>query len=585
MAKRRTITTIAISLFLLCLLQLTLQETPVFSDALQVQVALHAMLERDAANDDAHSELMPALQRYYEGRQFQPAWMGPEGLAPQGAAFLATLTYAGKELLPKLNTYVSWLQSILLDGNAFLAYGGALPLEAMLQVDVGITQLALSFAAAFDAALLAPLGSVHPPQQMIAARVAEILAGPTWDELRIALCPRQQPFLALRKSLERYLTIRLLGGWPSIPQGPRLQAGLADSRVPLLRKRLIISGDMGLEKLSGDELFDAALLQGVRRFQRRHGLKSDGVVGAHTLAELNTDVQERITQIRLNMIRWRNLPQRPLARYLLVNIPGFRLFMVEDSHVVNSMRAIVGKKDRPTPVLSAMMTYLEINPYWNIPQRIARKDILPKIQIDALFLSRQKIQVFDSWHRGASALDPLAIDWQRYSEAYFPFRLRQQPAASNALGQVKFIFPNRFSVYIHDTPAKSLFGKSSRSFSSGCVRVEKPLDLAQYLLADQHWSNLKIAAKIQSGERQVVVLKSPIPVYLVYLTAWADDNGAVHFFRDLYQRDHTLLAKLHRIKSDFSAMMADLVPVNRMLGRDSRSAAAKSSGIGGDDAS
>ena len=232
-----------------------------------------------------------------------------------------------------------------------------------------------------------------------------------------------------------------------------------------------------------------------------------------------------------------------------------------------------------------MMTYLEINPYWNIPQRIARKDILPKIQIDALFLSRQKIQVFDSWHRGASALDPLAIDWQRYSEAYFPFRLRQQPAASNALGQVKFIFPNRFSVYIHDTPAKSLFGKSSRSFSSGCVRVEKPLDLAQYLLADQHWSNLKIAAKIQSGERQVVVLKSPIPVYLVYLTAWADDNGAVHFFRDLYQRDHTLLAKLHRIKSDFSAMMADLVPVNRMLGRDSRSAAAKSSGIGGDDAS
>lgn len=217
-------------------------------------------------------------------------------------------------------------------------------------------------------------------------------------------------------------TIRLLGGWPTIPEGHRIKPGCKNSRVPLLRQRLVISGDAGLETLGLDEVYDTQLVAGVRRFQHRHGLKADGVVGPATLAELNTSVQERIVQIKLNMLRWRRMPEQMGQRYLLANIPGFRLEIVENNQVVRSMRTIVGKPERPTPVMSAMMTYLEINPYWNIPQQIARTDILPKIDADALFLRHNGIEVFDSWREDAPALDPSTIDWKRCSEAYFPFR-------------------------------------------------------------------------------------------------------------------------------------------------------------------
>jgi murein L,D-transpeptidase YcbB/YkuD len=356
----------------------------------------------------------------------------------------------------------------------------------------------------------------------------------------------QKPFLALKKALDRLNTIRLLGGWPAIPEGRRIKPGCKDSRVPLLRQRLVISGDAGLETLGLDEVYDAPLVAGVRRFQHRHGLKADGVVGPATLAELNTSVQERITQIKLNMLRWRRMPEQMGQRYLLANIPGFRLDVVENNQVVRSMRTIVGKPERPTPVMSAMMTYLEISPYWNIPQQIARTDILPKIDADALFLRHNGIEVFDSWREDAPALDPSTIDWKRFSEAYFPFRLRQKPSASNALGRIKFIFPNRFSVYIHDTPARSLFSKNSRSYSSGCVRIEKPLTLADYLLADQGWDKDKIVDKVKRNERTVVVLKKAIRVHLVYMTAWADSNDTVYFYHDLYGRDRRLLEELNR---------------------------------------
>jgi L,D-transpeptidase YcbB len=290
--------------------------------------------------------------------------------------------------------------------------------------------------------------------------------------------------VTLRKILKRYQAIKQSGGWPAIPQGPRLELGIEDPRVPLLRKRLIISGDLGAEWPRMDDSFDSALVEGVRQFQRRHGLEADGIVGRNTLAELNTTVQERINQIKLNLIRWHRLPERLGSRYILVNIPGFKLDVVENNRVVHSMRAIVGKRKRPTPVLSAMMIFLEINPYWNIPQKIARKDLLTKIQKDPGYLLRRHIQVFSSWKEGAEVLDPLDIDWQSYSKKNFPpFHLRQQPVPFNALGRIKFIFPNHHSVYIHDTPAKSLFDKNNRSFSAGCVRIEEPLTLAKYILA------------------------------------------------------------------------------------------------------
>jgi L,D-transpeptidase YcbB len=443
----------------------------------------------------------------------------------------------------------------------------------LLKADFGMTQIALYFIIR-DGIVYLPQktgvpGSDGARQPPMAEKLANGLQFSTWNALVRASIPREKPYLALKKSLERFETIQRLGGWPPIPEGKTIRPGRRDPRVPLLRKRLIISGDLGLESLGLDELLDAPLTEGVRRFQQRHGLKADGSVGPDTLAELNIDVQKRITQIRLNLERWRRISAQLGPRYLLVNIPGFRLDVVENHQIVESMRAIVGRTERRTPAMSAIMTYLEINPYWNIPQQIAGEDILPKIHDDPRYLLRQNIQVFDSWRKNAPALDPMAIDWMRYSKRYFPFRLRQEPSASNALGQFKFIFPNRFSVYIHDTPAKSLFSRNTRSFSSGCVRIEEPLALASYLLATQGWDSDEIEKRANSLKRKVVVLEHPIPVHLVYLTVWTDENGTIHFSRDLYGCDERRLEEPNGLDGIQPPSAADLIAIDRILEKNS----------------
>jgi len=242
--------------------------------------------------------------------------------------------------------------------------------------------------------------------------------------------------------------------------------------------------------------------------------------------------------------RWRWMPDNLGSRYVLANIPGFQMQMVEAGQVVKTMRTIVGRKRRPTPVLSSMITYLEINPYWYVPSKIAREDLLPKIQKNPNFLARQNFRVFDSWDKDARELDPFTIDWASLSEDHFPFRLRQEPAARNALGRVKFMFPNDMSVYIHDTPSKGLFGKSSRPFSSGCVRVEDPLALVSLLVSRQDWDQARLSEAVTSNQRQVIILDEPVPVYLVYLTAWVEEDGATHFREDIYGRDQALFSAL-----------------------------------------
>lgn len=561
--KRRPTSITIIILIILGLSAPTLQAAFIDNSPSEAVVALRTWLTSGFAQFEERPEQINALVRLYEARQFQPIWMGSDGLLPQGAALLKTLNGAWDRSLPDLNAYAHHLELILMDGMRSMLLGDAFPLEALLQAEVGMSQVAIYFASLHRIAQLAldgknsKVGLSH--LQPITANLSKALPGDIWDAFLLAICPPHKPYQALAKGLDRYTTIQRLGGWPDIAQGDKLSAGMRDPRVPVLRKRLVISGDMGLAQLSVDEIFDEALAAGVRQFQRRHGLNVDGVVGPKTFGELHVSVRSRITQIKLNMARWHNMPAQLGHRYLLVNIPGYRLDMVQDHHVVQSMRAIVGKNERPTPVMSSMLTYLEINPFWNIPQKIARKDILPKIHNDPQFLLRQKIQVFDSWKKDAPTLDPLSIAWQKYSEAYFPFRLRQAPAPANALGQLKFMFPNRFSVYIHDTPAKSLFNRTDRNFSSGCVRIEKPMGLAAYLLDGQHWDRQKIAAKMQSRRREVVVLKNPIAVHLVYLTAWGDENESVYFYKDVYGRDPQFRSALRSAGRRMPNLMRDMI--------------------------
>jgi len=276
----------------------------------------------------------------------------------------------------------------------------------------------------------------------------------------------------------------------------------------------------------------------------------DGLVGNTTLAALNVPVAERLQQLALNMERWRCLPRQYGSHYLMVNIADFSLAVVEDDKIVSTMRVVVGTKDRPTPILAGKMTYLELNPYWNIPAKLVKADILPIAVSDPEYLRKQQIRIFCDWDPHATELSIDAIDWVNIAPATFTYRLRQDPGPQNALGRIKFMFPNKENVYLHDTPARHLFQYSRRSFSSGCVRVEKPLELAAYLLRDRPgWTITRIQEAIACNETLALELHESIPVYLLYWTAWVDVDGSVNFREDIYGQDEALAEAVSRVEA------------------------------------
>ena len=276
-------------------------------------------------------------------------------------------------------------------------------------------------------------------------------------------------------------------------------------------------------------------------------LEPDGILGPQTLQALNISAEQRHRQIAVNMERWRWLPQDLGDPYILVNIAGFNLDVVDREIPVLNMRVVAGKTYRKTPVFSDKITYLVVNPYWGIPDAIARKDILPKIKKDPNFLTNQKIRVFEGQGAGTREIDHHAVDWNAVTAANFPYRFKQDPGPLNALGRIKFMFPNQFNVYLHDTPAKELFGKARRDFSSGCIRVERPVELAEYLLRSHpDWPVEKIRSTLTDSDYTAQTVKLPVPVniHILYWTVWVASDDRIHFGTDIYERDAALNAAL-----------------------------------------
>jgi murein L,D-transpeptidase YcbB/YkuD len=351
--------------------------------------------------------------------------------------------------------------------------------------------------------------------------------------------PQQAVYAGLKAALKRYRAIVKRGGWEPISTGETLKIGAVNDRVVALRKRLIISGDLTIDSL--DSHFDELLEQAVKNFQYRMGLLADGEVGAKTIAAMNVSAKTRVEQLRLNMERWRWLPNTFSPYYIKVNIADFTLEVVKNGKKERSHKVIVGKAYRKTPVFSSKMTYLVLNPTWTVPPTILTNDVLPAVRKDVSYLKSKNLTVYDA--RG-NIIDPLGPSWSNGNLRSFTYM--QAPGPDNALGFVKFMFPNAFSVYLHDTPARELFEQSERSFSSGCVRVQDPLKLAEYLIGQPaEWSMDKINACITTRKPTTVVLKHQPEVYLLYWTAWAADNGAVHFRKDIYKRDEALLNSLN----------------------------------------
>ncbi|HWV57996.1 MAG TPA: L,D-transpeptidase family protein, partial [Longimicrobiales bacterium] len=334
-----------------------------------------------------------------------------------------------------------------------------------------------------------------------------------------------------------------VGGWPVVPAGPTLRLGDEDERVPVLRERLVMGGDLDPEDVVTGNRFDEALDAAVRRFQHRHALNEDGAVGRATLAELNVPVEARIDQVRINLERARwfthDLPQS----FVAANIAGAKVYMVRDGDVIFETRAVVGTTYRSTPIFTDQMRYLELNPTWTVPPGIVG-DILNNIRRDPNYLRTMNMRVLD---RSGRPVDPATIDFSQYTARTFPYVFRQEPGPLNALGRIKFMFPNQYNVYLHDTPSRELFAREDRNFSSGCIRVEDPIRLAELILDEPvRWSREAIEAAIATGQTRTIPLATPFPVLILYWTASADLHGEVHYYRDAYQRDASLLAALNR---------------------------------------
>jgi murein L,D-transpeptidase YcbB/YkuD len=287
--------------------------------------------------------------------------------------------------------------------------------------------------------------------------------------------------------------------------------------------------------------YDAELVTAVKEFQRDMGLTIDGIVSGETVKQLNVPVSDRVRQITVNMERWRWVPKRFEKNYLLVNIPDYKLHMIENDKEAFDMRVIVGKTLNATPVFSDKMEYVVLSPYWNVPWSIIEKELKPKLINNPSYLDHLDMEVVKGYGKKAVAVDPSSIDWSSIDEKTFKYTVRRRPGPKNDLGEVKFIFPNSNDIYLHDTPHDELFSQAKRGFSHGCVRVAEPLKLAEYLLRDKPgWDLQTIQDTIAERHEKYISLKEKLPVYLVYFTAWVDEAGHVNFRDDIYGHDKAL---------------------------------------------
>lgn len=532
------------------------------------------------------------LQEFYTARGFRPAWTDPEAVAALVDAVrnsaregLQPEHYRLNQLLALQEKLAARQPSVFARADAELLFSDTLaqlareyasgrvagadgpaaglrpdpaqPAAAPLTAPPFIAAPAAT-APATAAPAAAAQATTAPPAAEAAALLARLI-GPDLQPALNAELPQHPLYRAMRDQLARHREIAAAGGWPEIPAGQKksLKPGERDERLPLLRQRLAISGDYGAVAAENNnsidggtdgiataidpDVYDDTLVAAMKRFQSRHGLTADGAVGPATLAQLNVPVGARIDTLRVNLDRARVLTQDMPPRFVVVNIAGFHVYLIENGKLRWQSRAVVGQLYRQTPQFRSAISYLQWNPTWTVPPGIILKDILPDARRDPHSITRRGLQVLDA---DGNVLDPAGIDWHRFRSGHIPYTLRQQPGPKNALGRVKFMFPNSHQVYLHDTPSKGLFGRDARTFSSGCVRVEDAFTLARLLIDDPEWDDGRIAKVLEEEEPQTLVLKQRVPILLAYWTAWVDETGALQFRPDIYGRDAAWLAAL-----------------------------------------
>lgn len=482
----------------------------------------------------AAAEALPAL---YQRRGHAPAWDDPRrlrelltvlrradthGLDPADYPIdaLSRLTHAREPAQRALRDLLA--TDAFVEFARHLRFGKVDPRRLDPDWNLGDAAGARATPELFEQALAAPSLADFVERELGAT-------GPLYDGLRAALA--------------RYRALAHAGGWPAVPGGGTLRRNDHGTRVVALRARLAVTDAILRADATDPAQFNVELEDAVERFQSHHGLDVDGVVGRRTLAALNVPAAARVDQLRVNLERTRWVFPNHEPRYLVVNIAGFHAHLVENGTTVWNARVQVGRTYRRTPVFKARMTYLVLNPSWTVPPTILKNDVIPQLIVNPDYLAENEMILLD---RDGRVVPPDLDLLDRIGPDHFPYTVRRVPGPDNPLGRIKFMFPNPHSVYLHDTPSQKLFERADRSFSSGCIRIERPLELAERLFADpQHWSRAQFEERIATGEQKTVKLPKPISVFVMYWTAEPDADGEITFYNDIYERDGAVLEALN----------------------------------------
>ena len=501
---------------------------------------------------------------FYRNRAYAPVWSDTGGIKPTVDLLLGEIKQAERDGMRPADYHLAAIEMLVDAATTALPVDESGQARLLADTDILLTDAFLLFY------VHVAKGRVNPEtlhkDWLMASRDIDLRYAMAAAESETSLAdlfqnewPDHRGYAGLRAALAEMRRLAAAGGWPTVPEGPTLRPGEHDTRVVPLRRHLEVAGHLVTAQTPDvPRMFDKVLEAAVRRFQRQHGLKMDGVVGANTLRALNVTAEQRVRQIELNLERWRWLPHDLGRRYIVVNPAGFNLKLVEEGRTTLAMRVVVGRPARRTPVFSTPMNHLVLNPTWSVPYKLAVEDILPKIHRQGVnYLERQGIRVYSGGGQDVREINPWSVDWSAYGRKHFPFHFLQRPGRLNALGSIKFMMPNKFAVYLHDTPNRALFDLEKRDQSSGCIRVEKAFELAVAVLKNnEEWPPEKLKSRLQNGRTQTIYLREPLPVHLIYLTAWINDEGALQIREDIYGRDKSLDRALG--KQDVSASQAAL---------------------------
>lgn len=509
---------------------------------LQIDIEIRLIIENLGANY-APSSATPyrqnkdTLTQVYEQRRFKPLWIqetasGSFILGRTAGELIETITDIGNQGLIPDDYHLTTIQNF-----------GTMPISASF--DVLLTDIFLTLSQHLLAGKVNP-ETLTPEWKSYAEKIEPLHLVSKLEQQSLTsifddLKPRQDGYNKLIAALAYFNT---LAGeqWQPLQLGKAIKVGNADPRLTEIATRLRFLGDLNQDLIELSS-YDETLAQAVIHFQLRHGLEGDGIIGNDTLAMLNMTPTQRANKIKVNLERFRWLDRHMGNTYVVVNIANFDLKVVKNSKVLMEMPVIVGRDYRKTPVFSDNISYLVANPTWTVPRTIAVKDKLDEIKKDSTYLSRMGFTLYDP--QTGNVVAPSSINWNNYSKS-FPFRMVQKPGELNALGRVKFMFPNQYDVYLHDTPARDLFSKHQRAFSSGCIRVSQPLALAKLLLSEQNTTEQDFDKIMNSNETKTVYLKQPIPIHIEYWTTWVDEQGTLQQRADIYQRDDNVLAALQK---------------------------------------